>query len=67
MWSLVHVAGCEPYKLHDLTRVSRVGFVLYLDISYGSCAASLLILYRKKYAGSAVDYLDGVDRDLSEF
>ena len=29
LYDLAHVSGWEPYVLHDLARVSSVGFVLY--------------------------------------
>ena len=35
VYDLAHVAGWEPYNLHDLGHVSRVGPVLYR-----SCATS---------------------------
>ena len=31
LYELAHVAGWEPYNLHDLANISWVGSVLYTD------------------------------------
>ena len=54
VWSIAHVAGREPYNLHDLAYVSRVGPVLYRP-----CAA-----FHNGRFGSR--WSTAVDRDLSD-
>ncbi|CAM9942637.1 unnamed protein product, partial [Laminaria digitata] len=51
---LAHVAGWEPYNLHDLTHVSWVGSVLYR-----SCT-----IYHNDRLGSTM--VDDLDHDLSD-
>ena len=53
LYDLAHVAGWEPYNLHDLGRVSWVGSVPYTDPAQSLATA-----------GEELDYLDDLS-DLS--
>ena len=57
MYDLAHVAGWDPYSLHDLAHVSWVGSVLH---RYTYVAPSLTT------AGEELDYIDQHLSHLSE-